>query len=173
MIEDSVAEARRFAERAPLAARAGWRVPYWPWSPAGPADTSAQTGCAIYDTRPEKPCRTFSCAWLLDDVSYPEAMRPDRSKVILSDVGEWEGWRVISAAPVGDQIPEHTLGVLRDFCNASHSALLYYNLERLGEQFTGRGNQHAYGPPGVYKSISGRVRTRHELLANGPSVVSR
>ena len=122
--------------------------------PGKPCRHKRADGCAIYDIRPEKPCRTFSCAWLLDDLSYPEAMRPDQSKVILSDVGEWEGWRVISAAPVGDQIPEQTLGVLRDFCNASHCALLYYNLERLGEQFTGRGNQHAYGPPAFTKALA-------------------
>ena len=104
--------------------------------------------------------------------SYPEAMRPDQSKVILSDVGEWEGWRVISAAPVGDQIPEQTLAVLMDFCNASHCALLYYNLERLGEQFTGRGNQHAYGPPAFTKALADQSE-RSKLLANGPCVVNR
>ena len=24
-------------------------------------------GCAIYETRPEEPCRTFKCAWLQDE----------------------------------------------------------------------------------------------------------
>jgi hypothetical protein len=81
-------------------------------------------------------------------------MRPDKSKVILSDVGEWEGWRVISAAAVGDHIPEQTLAVLRHFCNVSQCALLYYDLERLGEQFTGRGCQYAYGPPEFTKALA-------------------
>jgi len=81
-------------------------------------------------------------------------MRPDRSKVILSDVGEWEGWRVISATPVGDHIPEQTLAVLRDFSLSNQCAFLYYSLERLGEQFTGRGHQHAYGPPEFTKALA-------------------
>ena len=81
-------------------------------------------------------------------------MRPDLSKVILSDVGEWEGWRVISATPVGDQIPEQTLAVLREFCLSRQCALLYTSLERLGEQFTGRGHQHAYGPPEFTKALA-------------------
>lgn len=74
--------------------------------------------------------------------------------MILSDVGEWEGWRVISATPVGDQIPEQTLAVLRDFSLFSQCAFLYYSLERLGGQFTGRGHQHAYGPPGFTKALA-------------------
>ena len=81
-------------------------------------------------------------------------MRPDRSKVVLSDIGEWEGWRVISATPVGDQIPEKTLAILRDFSLSRQCALLYYSLERSGEQFTGRGQQHAYGPPEFTKALA-------------------
>lgn len=81
-------------------------------------------------------------------------MRPDHSKVILSDVGEWEGWRVISATPVGDQIPEQTLAILRDFSLSRQCAFLYYSLERSGEQFTGRGHQHAYGPPEFTKALA-------------------
>ena len=152
MIEEA-ANARRCG--ACTACCEGWlKSAVLAMEPGRPCRHKRAEGCAIYDTRPKKPCRNFSCAWLLDDVNYPEAMRPDRSKVILSHVGEWEGWRVISAAPVGDHIPEHTLAVLMDFCNASQSALLYYNLERLGEQFTGRGYQHAYGPPAFTKALA-------------------
>ena len=81
-------------------------------------------------------------------------MRPDLSRAILSDVGEWEGWRVISATPVGDQIPEQTLALLRDLSLSKQCALLYYSLECLGEQFTGRGQQHAYGPPEFTKALA-------------------
>lgn len=38
-------------------------------------------GCGIYEARPPS-CRTFTCGWLAD-LSIPEAMRPDRSKVVL------------------------------------------------------------------------------------------
>ena len=137
--------------------------------PGKPCRHKRAEGCAIYDTRPEKPCRTFSCAWLLDDLSYPEAMRPDKSKVILSDVGEWEGWRVISAAPVGDHIPEQTLAVLRDLCLSRQFALLYCTLERLGEQFTGRGHAHAYGPPEFMKALSTSPNEECFWQMGGPS----
>ena len=137
--------------------------------PGKPCRHKRADGCAIYDTRPEKPCRTFSCAWLLDELSYPEAMRPDKSKVILSDVGEWEGWRVISAAPVGDHIPEQTLAVLRDLCLSRQFALLYCNFERLGEQFTGRGHVHCYGPPEFMKALSTSPNEGSFWQMGGPS----
>jgi hypothetical protein len=37
--------------------------------------------CSIYVERPPS-CRDFSCQWLID-LSIPEGMRPDRSKVVL------------------------------------------------------------------------------------------
>lgn len=38
-------------------------------------------GCAAYEARPSS-CRDFSCGWLMQP-GIPEALRPDRSKVIL------------------------------------------------------------------------------------------
>jgi hypothetical protein len=38
-------------------------------------------GCKIYDARPQS-CRDFICGWLADD-SLPDALRPDRAKVVL------------------------------------------------------------------------------------------
>jgi hypothetical protein len=42
-------------------------------------------GCAIYKDRPEDPCKAYKCEWLKDDGTlYPEWLRPDQSKVILT-----------------------------------------------------------------------------------------
>ena len=40
-------------------------------------------GCSIYDTRPKEPCRSFKCAWL-DDMQFPEWMKPDLVNVIIN-----------------------------------------------------------------------------------------
>lgn len=40
------------------------------------------TGCTIYETRPEFPCRTFKCGWLIHP-NIPDYMRPDKAGVIL------------------------------------------------------------------------------------------
>ena len=40
-------------------------------------------GCGVYDERPDDPCRTFRCQYLVDE-SVPEEMKPSRSNVILT-----------------------------------------------------------------------------------------
>jgi hypothetical protein len=39
-------------------------------------------GCKIYDGRPEE-CRTFLCAWLVDD-RFSEIWKPDHSKIVIT-----------------------------------------------------------------------------------------
>jgi hypothetical protein len=41
-----------------------------------------KTGCIIYETRPENPCKVFKCGWLVHP-NIPDYMRPDKSGVIL------------------------------------------------------------------------------------------
>ena len=49
-----------------------------------PCHFKGKDGCTIYKDRPEDPCKTFKCAWLVDDRSvFPEWMRPDKSGVIV------------------------------------------------------------------------------------------
>lgn len=38
--------------------------------------------CTIYDIRPERPCRTYFCAWAQE--LFPEWMRPDKCGAIIS-----------------------------------------------------------------------------------------
>jgi hypothetical protein len=42
-------------------------------------------GCSVYESRPDS-CRAFRCYWL-DQAMLDEAWRPDRSGLILRDVG--------------------------------------------------------------------------------------
>lgn len=39
-------------------------------------------GCVVYEDRPEDPCKTFQCSWLVDD-SVPEWMKPNISNVLV------------------------------------------------------------------------------------------
>lgn len=39
-------------------------------------------GCAIYSARPAE-CASFACLWLADP-NFPEALKPDRSKIVFS-----------------------------------------------------------------------------------------
>ena len=40
-------------------------------------------GCTIYDKRPDDPCRSYNCAWLLDE-SIPDWMKPSLSNVLIT-----------------------------------------------------------------------------------------
>jgi hypothetical protein len=42
-------------------------------------------GCGIYADRPEE-CATFACQWLADP-AFPEALRPDKARVMVSGDG--------------------------------------------------------------------------------------
>lgn len=39
-------------------------------------------GCKVYESRPEE-CRTFLCAWLVDD-RFSDIWKPDRSKIVIT-----------------------------------------------------------------------------------------
>lgn len=39
--------------------------------------------CGIYESRPENPCKSYNCAWLLEDV-FPGWMKPSLSDVIIT-----------------------------------------------------------------------------------------
>lgn len=41
--------------------------------------------CSIYEARPDVPCRSYKCGWL-DDIQFPEWMRPDLVNVIINRV---------------------------------------------------------------------------------------
>ena len=54
-----------------------------PFYPGRPCHFSGCDGCSIYEYRPESPCKTYSCEWLVNN-DVPEWMKPDRSKVIIT-----------------------------------------------------------------------------------------
>lgn len=58
-------------------------------------------GCKIYDERPPS-CRIYSCTWLTSPAFVPEALKPDRTKVILGlDMG---GSRLVAHVDVDNPL---------------------------------------------------------------------
>lgn len=62
-------------------------------------DHCIQSGCSIYDNRPES-CRNFECSWLIGSV--PESLRPDVCGVMIEEyekflfvMSENDEWRDI------------------------------------------------------------------------------
>lgn len=56
-------------------------------------------GCTDYENRPEKPCKSFKCAWLMID-DMPEEFKPDRCGVIMNyNFNGQYGWFVLTRSP--------------------------------------------------------------------------
>jgi hypothetical protein len=47
----------------------------------------SDNGCTIYEDRPEIPCKTFSCGWLLDK-EIPEWMKPSNIQAVIILYGD-------------------------------------------------------------------------------------
>lgn len=120
--------------------------------PGKPCKHCTVQGCAIYETRPEEPCRTFVCGWLQDDSPLPDQLRPDLSGVIVKLKWKWRGQNVISAIPTGAKIPKETLDWLMAYAREQRIALIFIeNLVKEG-RFSGW-KKTGYGPPAFVEEV--------------------
>ncbi|MBT8065097.1 MAG: hypothetical protein KJN94_08760 [Gammaproteobacteria bacterium] len=121
-------------------------------SPGQPCQHCTRQGCAIYDERPEDPCRTFVCGWLQADSPLPEQLRPDLSGVVVMLDRKWRGRRIIKATPAGWTIPPDTLEKLMALARERSLPLIYLeNLQKDGRYIGYR--QMGYGPPEFVQAV--------------------
>lgn len=50
--------------------------------PGTPCHFKGESGCSIYEDRPENPCKSFLCEWM-ENLDLPEWMKPSVSKIII------------------------------------------------------------------------------------------
>jgi len=126
-------------------------------APEKPCVHCVSNGCAIYDERPENPCRVFNCVWLENEAEFPDDMRPDRSGVIVLGGRPWRGWDVLQATPVGSEIPPETLERLRVYAQQKDIPLVFFEIEVVDGKFTGGGRQRAYGSEQFSAAVKNQV----------------
>jgi hypothetical protein len=68
---------------------------------------SIDKGCSIYSERPEYPCVSYKCGWLLD-LDIPEWLKPDAVNVII-DFREVEGHQYINLIEAGSTVSSKVL----------------------------------------------------------------
>lgn len=54
---------------------------FWP---GRPCHFQRVGGCAIYEDRPEKPCKSYECQWLIND-KIPNWMKPNEINAIITE----------------------------------------------------------------------------------------
>jgi hypothetical protein len=125
-------------------------------SPMKPCAHLSDSGCGIYEERPEKPCRTFKCAWLQEEYNLPEHMRPSESGSIVLLDRNWEGRKVIRAIPVGEKIPTATLDWLMAFAREKSLPLIFYEYIMKDGKFSDK-RVVGYGPPSFVREVEAKV----------------
>ena len=91
----------------------------------GCPDVIPGTGCGMYETRPNHPCRTFFCSWT-EDNDMPDWMKPNSSKaIVMRQTLDWNGRKLDLAVPVGAAIPEKTLKWLTNYARTNKRPLVY------------------------------------------------
>jgi len=120
-----------------------------------PCPFSLTDGCSIYETRPQDPCRNFTCSWRENDSPLPDWMRPDQCGAIVLLSLPWHGRLVIHATPVGPAIPEGTLRWLQHYAQKTGHPLVF--TERIISDGAYSGARlFGYGPP-EFKHLVAKV----------------
>ena len=83
--------------------------------PGKPCRHCTSEGCSIYEERPGRPCRTFSCSSLTEDFPSPDSARQDQVGVILSRLGSWGLRPILAATPTGASFDPPTFDFLKSF----------------------------------------------------------
>ena len=97
--------------------------------PGSPCPNITAQGCGIYETRPEKPCRTFTCAWLQRPDEFPEHLRPDQSGAICMVDRDWQDWKVVRAIPTGPSVPGETYDWLLEYAKSKQIPFIFLERE--------------------------------------------
>lgn len=75
-------------------------------------------GCGIYTQRPETPCRTFKCGWLMEGSPFPENFRPDQLGSIMVPI-TWQGRRAWILVPAGRNPDESLKAQMRAYTQST------------------------------------------------------
>ena len=120
--------------------------------PGSPCPNKTTEGCGIYETRPERPCRSFTCAWLQRPEEFPEELRPDKSGAICMVDRDWYDWSVLRASPVGESIPETTFDWLLSHAKEREIPLFFLKHSFDGDRWISTGEK-ALGPAGFAEEV--------------------
>ena len=125
-------------------------------SPTKPCEFRTDGGCAIYEKRPEMPCRTFKCGWLSDNSVLPEHMSPVNCGAIVLFNRKWRGYSVVYALPTGPKIPQETLDWLMNYTRETKIPLQWVENTFKNGVYTGQ-RYRGYGPPAFINEIKNGV----------------
>lgn len=115
--------------------------------PGTPCHYVREGACSIYAERPESPCRTFSCAWVVADSPFPDEFRPDRLGVIIVRI-KWREQLAYLLRSAGHDPDAALLGAMQRFSMQTGRPFFY---EIAGEKL-------GFGPPAFQQDMLQRAQ---------------
>ena len=103
-----------------------------PFFPGRPCHFVGKNGCTIYKSRPDNPCKSFKCEWLVN-ADMPEWLKPDRANIIVVD-REKNGIKYWKVQEAGSKITVEAASWLIVHC-LSNSINLFYSIGGGGYRF--------------------------------------
>ena len=120
--------------------------------PGQPCHFRGEGCCTIYETRPQEPCRSFVCGWLVPDSPFPESFRPDRLGVMIVRT-RWRAKPAYILRSAGRDPDEALLSWMRDLAAKSGAPFFY---EQKGERF-------GFGPPEFQQEMLAKLQAGERL----------
>jgi hypothetical protein len=103
-------------------------------------------GCSIYDTRPDSPCRQFSCGWVDSDSPFPDSFKPTQLGVIIVKT-TWRGQAAYRLAYGGRDLTAAELEWMMNFSRQTGRPFFY---EQAGETL-------GYGPQVFIEDMQNKI----------------
>lgn len=81
--------------------------------------------CSIYNTRPQDPCRSYKCMWLVEEDTFPEWLKPDLSNAIINKC-TFNDITYYVLVEAGSILNSKVLSWMIQWCLETGNNLLYY-----------------------------------------------
>jgi len=120
--------------------------------PGQPCHFRGERCCTIYERRPQKPCRDFTCGWLQPGNPFPDDWRPDRLGVMVIPM-RWRGREAYVLRSAGRD-PDRALIAWMEALSERTGRPFFYEIA---------GERYGYGPPEFQREMRERV-ARGEAL---------
>lgn len=114
--------------------------------PGVPCHFVREGGCSIYEERPDSPCRSFACGWIVDGSPLPDTFRPDQLGVIVARI-QWRGSPAYLLRSAPRDPDAALLAWFQAYSQASGQPFFY---EQAGEKL-------GYGPPAFQEDMRQRA----------------
>jgi hypothetical protein len=91
--------------------------------------------CTIYESRPEKPCRSFVCGWKAED-TFPQWMKPNLVNAIINKVSH-DNIPYYVLVEAGSKLDSSVLSWMIQWALNTNNNLLYYidgGINRVGSR---------------------------------------